>query len=94
MALYILKCITGVIVLGVGILFALSAVLKVQSSDIYYISGATMIAISFIVVGTNIFFMGVSERKKKKELKRNKDLLTKVEDFSSKKRIDSYRNIR
>lgn len=94
MALYILKWIAGVIVLGVGTLFALSAVLKAQSSDIYYISGATMIAISFIVVGTNIFFMGVSERKKKKELKRNKDLLTKVEDLYSKKRIDSYRNIR
>ncbi len=94
MALYILKWIVGAIVFSVGILFALSAALSAQSSDIYYISGTAMIAISFIIVGSNIFFMGVTERKKKKELKRNKDLLTKVEILSSKKRIDSYRNIR
>jgi hypothetical protein len=53
-----------------------------------------MIAVSFMIVGANIFFMGTTELKKKKEIKKNKQLLLKAEDLSSKKRIDSYRNIR
>ncbi|NYT04648.1 MAG: hypothetical protein GKC00_08090 [Candidatus Methanofastidiosa archaeon] len=94
MVLYILKWVVGMIVLAVGLLFGLSIALNAKSTDIYMISGATMIAISFMIVGGNIFLMGSSDMKKKKELKKNKELLSKAEVLSSKKRIDSYRNIR
>ncbi len=94
MVLYILKWVVGMIVLAVGLLFGLSIALNAKSSDVYMISGATMIAISFMIVGGNIFVMGTSDMKKKKEIKKNKELLSKAEVLSSKKRIDSYRNIR
>ncbi len=94
MALYVLKWVVGIIVLGVGLLFGLSIAINAKATDVYMMSGATMIAISFMIVGANIFFMGTTEMKKKKEIKKNKELLAKAEYFSSKKRIDSYRNIR
>lgn len=94
MALYILKWAVGIVVLVVGILFGLSISLNTQSADIYMMSGATMISISFILLGSNIFIMGVNDRKKKKEIKKNKQIIDKAEVLSSKKRIDSYRNIR
>lgn len=94
MALYILKWGVGIIVLAVGVLFGLSIALNAKSTDVYMMSGATMIAISFMIVGSNIFFMGISEMKKKREIKKNKIILNKAEILSSKKRIDSYRNIR
>ncbi len=94
MAIYILKWVVGILVLTVGILFGLSIALNAKSTDVYLMSGATMIAISFMIVGANIFFMGTSDMKKKRETKKNKQLLTKAEFLSSKERIDSYRNIR
>jgi len=94
MAIYILKWVVGILVLTVGILFGLSIALNAKSTDVYLMSGATMIAISFMIVGANIFFMGTSDMKKKRETKKNKQLLTKAEVLSSKERIDSYRNIR
>lgn len=94
MAIYILKWVVGIVVLTVGILFGLSIALNAKSTDVYLMSGATMIAISFMIVGANIFFMGTSDMKKKRETKKNKQLLTKAEVLSSKERIDSYRNIR
>lgn len=94
MAVYILKWVVGLVVLAVGILFGLSIAINAKSTDVYMMSGATMIAVSFMIVGANIFFMGTTELKKKKEIKKNKQLLLKAEDLSSKKRIDSYRNIR
>ena len=77
MALYVLKWIVGVIVLAVGVLFGLSIALNAKSADMYMMSGATMIAISFIIVGTNIFFMGTSEMKKMKEITRVIRLLSR-----------------
>jgi len=94
MAIYILKWVLGILVLTVGILFGLSIALNAKSTDVFLMSGATMIAISFMIVGANIFFMGTSDMKKKRETKKNKQLLTKAEVLSSKERIDSYRNIR
>jgi len=94
MAVYILKWVVGIIVLAVGMLFGLSIALNAKATDVYMMSGATMIAISFMIVGANIFFMGTTEMKKKKEIKKNKKLLLKAEDLSSKKMINSYRNIR
>jgi len=94
MAIYILKWVVGILVLTVGILFGLSIALNAKSTDVFLMSGATMIAISFMIVGANIFFMGTSDMKKKRETKKNKQLLTKAEVLSSKERIDSYRNIR
>jgi predicted dinucleotide-utilizing enzyme len=94
MALYILKWGVGLIVLSVGVLFGLSLAMNTSSADIYIMSGATIISISFIILGANIFIMGLKERKKNKELRKNKQLLTKAEYFSTKKTIDSYRNIR
>ncbi len=96
MALYVLKWVVGMIVLAVGVLFGLSVALnaKSTSADVYMMSAATIIAISFMIVGTNIFFMGSSDMKRNKEIKKNKELLTKAEVLSSKERIDSYRNIR
>lgn len=94
MALYILKWGVGIIVLAVGVLFGFSIAMNTSSADIYLMSGATMISISFILLGSNIFIMGFNERKKNKEIRKNKQLLTKAEYLSSKKTIDSYRNIR
>ena len=94
MALYILKWGVGIIVLIVGILFAFSIAFNAKSTDVYMMSGATMIAVSFMILGSNIFFMGTSEMKKKREIKKNKIILNKAEVLSSKRRIDSYRNIR
>ena len=94
MALYVLKWIVGVIVLAVGVLFGLSIALNAKSADMYMMSGATMIAISFIIVGTNIYFKGTSEMKKMKEIKKDKEIMSKAEILASKKRIDSYRNIK
>jgi len=94
MALYILKWAVGLIVLVIGILFGLSIAINTSSADIYQMSGATMISIAFILLGSNIFIMGVNDRKKNKEITKNKFLQIKAEDLSSKKRIDSYRNIR
>ncbi|MEN6379584.1 MAG: hypothetical protein ABFD15_08410 [Methanofastidiosum sp.] len=94
MALYILKWVVGIIVLVVGILFGLSIALNAKATDVYMMSGATMISIAFILLGSNIFIMGINDMKKKKEIKKNKELLSKAEVLSSKKRIDSYRNIR
>ena len=94
MAIYMFKWIVGILVLTVGILFGLSIALNAKSTDVFLMSGATMIAISFMIVGANIFFMGTSDMKKKRETKKNKQLLTKAEVLSSKERIDSYRNIR
>jgi len=94
MAVYILKWVVGIVVLAVGILFGLSIAVNAKSTDIYMMSGATMIAVSFIIVGANIFFMGTTDMKKKKEIEKTKQLLSKAEDLSSKKMINSYRNIR
>lgn len=94
MAVYILKWVVGIVVLAVGILFGLSIAINAKSTDAYTMSGATMISIAFILLGTNIFIMGVNDRKKNKEIMKNKFLQIKAEDLSSKKRIDSYRNIR
>jgi len=94
MAVYILKWVVGIVVLAVGILFGLSIAMNAKSTDIYMMSGATMIAVSFIIVGANIFFMGTTDMKKKKEIEKTKQLLSKAEDLSSKKMINSYRNIR
>ncbi|KYC50548.1 MAG: hypothetical protein AMQ22_01444 [Candidatus Methanofastidiosum methylothiophilum] len=94
MAIYILKWIVGIIVLAVGILFGFSIAINAKATDVYMMSGATMIAISFMIVGANIFFMGTTEKKKKKEMKKNKEILTKAEDLSSKKMLNSYRNIK
>ena len=92
MALFILKWAVGMIVLAVGVLFGLSIALNAKATDVYMMSGATMIAISFIIAGANIFFMGTTERKKMKEIKMNKKLLLKAEDLSSKKIIDIIQN--
>ena len=94
MVLYILKWAVGVIVLVIGILFGLSLAVNTSSADVYQMSGATMISIAFILLGSNIFIMGVNDRKKNKEIIKNKFLQIKAEDLSSKKMIDSYRNIR
>lgn len=94
MAIYILKWIVGIIVLAVGLLFGFSIAINAKATDVYMMSGATMIAISFMIVGANIFFMGTTEKKKKKEMKKNKEILTKAEDLSSKKMLNSYRNIK
>lgn len=94
MMLYVFKWGVGLIVLVIGILFGLSLAVNSTSADIYQMSGATMISISFIILGSNIFIMGLNDRKKNKEIMKNKFLQTKAEDLSSKKRIDSYRNIR
>ena len=94
MAIYILKWIVGIVVLAVGILFGFSIAINAKATDVYMMSGATMIAISFMIVGANIFFMGTTEKKKKKEMKKNKEILTKAEDLSSKKMLNSYRNIK
>jgi hypothetical protein len=94
MAVYILKWVVGIVVLAVGILFGLSIAINAKSTDAYMMSGGTMIAIAFILLGSNIFIMGVNDRKKNKEIMKNKFLQIKAEDLSSKKRIDSYRNIR
>lgn len=94
MAIYILKWIVGIIVLAVGILFGFSIAINAKATDVYMMSGATMIAISFMIVGANIFFMGTTEKKKKKEMKKNKEILVKAEDLSSKKMLNSYRNIK
>jgi len=94
MAVYILKWVVGIVVLAAGILFGLSIAVNAKSTDIYMMSGATMIAVSFIIVGANIFFMGTTDMKKKKEIEKTKQLLSKAEDLSSKKMINSYRNIR
>lgn len=94
MAIYILKWIVGIVVLAVGILFGFSIAINAKATDVYMMSGATMIAISFMIVGANIFFMGTTEKKKKKEMKKNKEILVKAEDLSSKKMLNSYRNIK
>ena len=93
MALYILKWIVGIVVLAVGILFGLSIAMNTSSADFYQMSGATMIAVAFIIAGSNIFMMGASEKKKNKEIKKNKQILSKVEGLSTEKRM-CYRNIK
>ena len=93
MAPYILKGAVGLLVLSIGILFGLSLAMNTSSADFYQMSGATMISVSFIIVGANIFMMGVHDRRKNKEISINKRTLLKVEGLSTDKRI-CYRNIK
>jgi hypothetical protein len=86
MPLYILKWIVGIIVLSIGILFGLSIAINTPSNDFYLILGATMIAVSFVIVGVNIFVMGTNDKKKSEEIKINKKTLSKIDGLSNEKR--------